>query len=72
MFLILPPIEAKTCFLIIINNVRGETIILNVFLNIVIVCCWKIEVNNVSVLISETSPLPNVAVLSSFVRAFLC
>jgi len=53
MFLSLPSIEAKTCFLIIIDNVRGETITLNVFLNIVIVCCLKFEVNNVSALISD-------------------
>jgi len=58
MFLILPSLETKTCFLIITDNVRGQTIILNVFLNIVIVCCLKFEVNNVFVLISNPPLTP--------------
>jgi len=59
MFLILPSIETKTCFLIITDNVRDENIILNVFLNIFIVSYLRFEGNNVSVLISDPplSPL---------------
>jgi len=49
-------------------NVRGETIILNVFLNIVIVCCLKFEVNNVSVLISD----PPLSPMLQFCRLVVC
>jgi len=53
MFLILPQFEAKTCFLIITDNVQDEKIILNVFFNICILYYLKFERNNVSVLISD-------------------